>query len=134
MLLVAEDLHWADPTTLEFLGMVLASPNHGRVLCLFTARPEFRPPWPVETIAAKLIEMPLGRLNRAEARQLAAWTARNQPVGDRVLGDLLNRAEGVPLFIEEITRSLVESRGRLDAAAPRRRNRPARSPRRCTTR
>ncbi len=118
VLLLAEDLHWADPTTLEFLGMLLASPDHRRVLCVFTARPEFRPPWPAETIAGALTELPLRRLSRADARQLAAWTARAQPVGDRVLGDLLNRAEGVPLFIEEITRSLVESRGRPGTSTP----------------
>ena len=93
-LLVVEDLHWADPTTIELLGRIATRLPAVAVLCVATYRPEFQPPWP----AAHTIE--LHRLSPEDVRAMVlAWGAEAD----------LSAAGGVPLFVEAMLKAGVES-------------------------
>jgi class 3 adenylate cyclase/predicted ATPase len=102
MLLVVEDLHWADPSTLELLGRIVTSlPTH-RVLCILTFRREFEPPWTDHDLVTQI---ELGRLSTEDVRAMVAATrpaALDATVLERVAAD----AEGVPLFVEEMVKVL----------------------------
>ncbi|MBV9354585.1 MAG: AAA family ATPase, partial [Chloroflexi bacterium] len=105
-LVVFEDLHWADPTTLELLARTVARVASMRVLLLMTARPEFRPPWPDQAHAGTL---PLNRLSDNEAAALAQHAAGDACLPGAVLRHIVGRAEGTPLFVEELTKTVLES-------------------------
>ncbi|MFZ3219639.1 MAG: AAA family ATPase [Rhodoferax sp.] len=106
LVLLVEDLHWADPTTLELLEHVLAAPNLGAVGVLLTARPDFQPAW-----TAQVQMLPLGPLSGAESRTLAQGMCPSQPLAQAALQHILQHADGVPLFIEEMTHMLVAEAG-----------------------
>ncbi len=97
-LLVVEDLHWADPSTLELLKLFVMQESAAPVLAIFTARPGFQPPWQ-ESLARTL---PLNALADAETVALVAAVASEiDPVAVR---RIVERADGVPLFAEELAR------------------------------
>lgn len=102
--LVVEDLHWCDPTTLEWLNELVTACRHWPILVILTHRPEFSPPWPndQEQPAIKL-----SALTSSETRALVESLAQQAlaPLVDQIV----SRADGVPLFIEELTRMLHES-------------------------
>ncbi|MGZ4166759.1 MAG: AAA family ATPase [Solirubrobacteraceae bacterium] len=102
LLLVVEDLHWADPTTVELLHRVVAELAHVPVLCLLTFRPEFAPPW---THSSPVLELELGPLTSENVRALAAW-ASVEPLDPAVLEWVDSAADGVPLFVEETLKML----------------------------
>ena len=106
MLAVWEDLHWADPTTLEILGLVIEQTPTVPMLHVLTSRPEFRPPWPPRSHVTSLV------LNRLERRQVEALIA--QRVGDKalpteVMQHIVTKTDGVPLYVEELTKMLLAS-------------------------
>jgi serine/threonine protein kinase/predicted ATPase len=105
LLFAVEDLHWADASTLEFLGQFLAEFQHDRVLALFTFRPEFKPPW---VAADHQTSLALPRLTRRQVADLVRKTA-GDGVSDAVIEQVYDRAGGVPLFVEEFTRMVQES-------------------------
>jgi class 3 adenylate cyclase len=105
-ILVAEDLHWADPSTLELLGLLVSSAPQLPLLGLFTARPEFAPPW-AGASAATLIE--LSRLDDTEVEAVVRAVAHGKIMPRQVMREIMERCDGVPLFVEEVTRSLIES-------------------------
>lgn len=106
-LLVLEDLHWADPTTLDLLERLWAAGSSARLLVVCTHRPEFRPPW---SSAPGVSQIRLARLRRNEARSMVeAVTADTAMAGDCV-DTILARCDGVPLFIEELAADLVSGR------------------------
>jgi tetratricopeptide (TPR) repeat protein len=113
VLAVFEDVHWADPSTLDLLGFLLADAPAHRVLIVMTARPEFEPPWPDGTTLARLR---LARLEAGDVDELMAALpgARTLPRG--VQAEVAERAGGVPLFIEETVKMIVES-GRVEMPA-----------------
>jgi class 3 adenylate cyclase len=105
MVLAIEDLHWADPTTLDVLRSIA---RHGALAPLFivaTTRPEFRPPWDMRSHHAIISLAPL---DRAQVRDMIAelW-ARHAPPRE-VVDSVAARTGGVPLFVEEVTRLLFE--------------------------
>jgi TOMM system kinase/cyclase fusion protein len=100
-----EDLHWADPTTLDLLDALVAAIPSSRVLALFTARPEFAPPW--SSSATDHIQ--LTRLARPQVEQIVAQLTGGKTLPARVLEQMIARADGVPLFVEELTRMVIES-------------------------
>jgi class 3 adenylate cyclase/predicted ATPase len=106
MLLVVEDVHWIDPSSLELLGLLIERVARLRMLLVVTARPEFSPPWPNH---AHVTRVTLSRLHRDEAAALARETAGGRQLPDAVLDQILGRADGVPLFIEELTKAVLES-------------------------
>jgi predicted ATPase len=105
LVLVVEDLHWCDVSTLELLGYVIAQSPTARVLLLATARPEFTPPWPARS---NLTTLQLARLTKRQARDMIAALA-GTGLSDATLDALVARADGVPLYVEELTKTLAES-------------------------
>ena len=107
-LLLFEDLHWADPTTLELLGRLLRCETRQPPFLLATARPEFQGSWS----NTKLTQLNLDRLSRLDAEQVVRhiWGA-SDPLPGPVLDAIVSRADGIPLFLAELTRMVTE-RGR----------------------
>ncbi len=109
LLLIVEDLHWADPSTLELLQRVLTCSGRAQMLAVFTARPGFAPPWPPQRVPI----LKLGRLSHDEIRELVTSLG---PEHSCVLNRLVERADGIPLFAEELARvSCAEPGGEIPA-------------------
>lgn len=102
LLLVVEDLHWADPTTVELLGRVIRGIAAQPVMCVLTFRPEFVPSWRQRRPA---LEVPLAPLSSDDVRELAS-AATDAELDPSVLEWLDAATDGVPLFVEEMLRTL----------------------------
>lgn len=102
---VVEDLHWADPSTLDLLSLVAERLPRLALLLTVTARPPFEPPWPAGEACTRLA---LGRLAPADIACLAADVA-GQAVPPEVLELLIGKTDGVPLYVREFTRELLDS-------------------------
>jgi predicted ATPase/class 3 adenylate cyclase len=106
ILVVWEDLHWADPSTLELLGLVIDQVPTARLLTLVTARPEFRPPWAPRP---HLTQLTLRRLPRAQVEIMVRQLTGDKPLPAEVLAQVVARTDGVPLFVEELLKMVLES-------------------------
>ena len=123
LVFVVEDLHWADPTTLELATQLVQEVRTAevaeveptpRVYLVFTARPEFTLPWSMDDVS--LMQLP--RLSRQDVEEMIkAGLAHDRPFPGALLDQVVRRADGVPLFVEEVTRMLIES-GMLSEQAP----------------
>jgi serine/threonine protein kinase/predicted ATPase len=111
ILLVVEDLHWVDPSTLEFLGQFLAEGLHDSILTLLTFRPEFQTPWPA---VAHQTSLALNRLTRRQAGDLMRQKS-GAGVSEALIDQIYDRTGGVPLFVEEFTK-MVQDSGALHRA------------------
>ncbi|MCX5739985.1 MAG: AAA family ATPase, partial [Proteobacteria bacterium] len=114
LVLFVEDLHWCDVSTLELLGHLIAQSPTARVMLLATARPEFTPPWPARE---NLGTVQLARLTKRQARDMIA-TLAGAELPAATLDALVARADGVPLYVEELTKSVVEPGTARDVSAP----------------
>jgi class 3 adenylate cyclase/tetratricopeptide (TPR) repeat protein len=114
VVLVMEDLHWVDPSSLEFLQMLAEQGGACPLLLLCTARPEFRPSWPMRAHHAQIT---LNRLNNAETRDLVKGIAAKAGLTQLVVDTVIRRTDGVPLFAEELTRLILEGAGAADIPA-----------------
>jgi predicted ATPase len=103
-LLIVEDLHWVDPSTLELLSLLVAQAATARLYVLLTWRPEFQPPWPPP---AHLTGLTLGRLLPTQVEQLATHVAGGKALPAAVLAQIIAKTEGVPLFVEELTKMVL---------------------------
>ena len=112
VLVVFEDAHWIDPTSLELLDRTVALLQDMPVLNLILYRPEFRAPW---TGSAHVTLVALNRLSRADRAAMAVSVAGGMGLPQEALDQLAKRTDGVPLFVEELTKSLLES-GELETA------------------
>jgi class 3 adenylate cyclase/tetratricopeptide (TPR) repeat protein len=121
LVLVVEDINWADPSTLELLRILIARVSTKRVLLLFTFRPEFDVPW---AAGGHLVRIGLHPLTRDQIAKLCTAVAGGRTLPEAVLSELVAKADGVPLFAEELTKTileaewLVEREGRLQLAGP----------------
>jgi class 3 adenylate cyclase/tetratricopeptide (TPR) repeat protein len=115
LLFVVEDLQWVDPTTLEFLTTLIERVHTTRILALFTCRPDFESPWVGNP---NVSEMRLGRLAPGDAAELTGSVAQGKSLPDEIVEQVVSRTDGVPLFVEELTKMLLES-GLLDEHADR---------------
>jgi len=106
VVLIVEDLHWADPSSLELLRQLIAAGRKARMMALLTARPEFKPTW---VAATNLTLVELDALDPAEAETVIRKVARDKPLPPALVWQIRERAAGNPLFLEEITRSVTES-------------------------
>jgi class 3 adenylate cyclase/DNA-binding winged helix-turn-helix (wHTH) protein/tetratricopeptide (TPR) repeat protein len=104
LLLLFEDAHWIDPTSLELLTLLVNRVRHIPILLIITARPEFAPPWPAEGHVKVVV---LSRLNRRDAAGLIQRVAA-KPLPDQMVEEILARTDHVPLFIEELTKAIIE--------------------------
>ena len=100
-----EDLHWADPSTLELLGLIIDHAPTLRLLVLLTFRPEFTPPWPAQ---AHMLSLQLSRMTQHDIHTMVEQVAGKQ-LPPELLGQLVTSTDGVPLYIEEMTKNLLES-------------------------
>jgi class 3 adenylate cyclase/tetratricopeptide (TPR) repeat protein len=108
LVIVIEDLHWADASTLEVVQLLAEQGPTAHLLLLCTARPEVHPPWPLR---AHHVQLTLNRLGARNVREMIAQVAaRNALAGDTV-DAVIERTGGVPLFVEELTRAVLESGG-----------------------
>ncbi|MEO7733511.1 MAG: TOMM system kinase/cyclase fusion protein, partial [Kofleriaceae bacterium] len=105
IVLTVDDLHWADPTTLDLLGALVAATPASRILTLLCTRPELSLPWS----SAAAHQLQLTRLTRASVEQLVGQLAGGKALPASVLDQIAARTDGVPLFIEELTRMVLES-------------------------
>ena len=103
---IFEDIHWIDPTSLELLAATVEHVPQLRVLLLVTARPEFTPPWPSYP---HMTTVPLTRLGRRDGVALVERVTGGKTLPKEVMDEILARTDGVPLFIEELTKTVLES-------------------------
>jgi class 3 adenylate cyclase len=106
VLFVMEDLHWVDPTTLEFLSLLVDQGPTARILALWTFRPDFSPPWMGR---AHLTQVTLPRLPRQQATEMADRVAHGKALPAEVVEQVVAKTDGVPLFVEELTKMVLES-------------------------
>jgi class 3 adenylate cyclase/predicted ATPase len=111
MLFILEDLHWTDPTTLEFLGLLVEQVPTAAIYVLLTCRPTFQPPWSHKSY---LSEVTVNRLSSAQVEQFITRMTEGKPFPHEVLQQIIAKTDGVPLFVEEITKAILES-GQLKA-------------------
>jgi TOMM system kinase/cyclase fusion protein len=106
VLFVMEDLHWVDPSTLELLSLLVDQGPTARILALFTFRPDFSPPW---TGRAHLTQVTLNRLPRRQAIEMTDRVAHSKTLPPEVVEQVVAKTDGVPLFVEELTKMVLES-------------------------
>jgi class 3 adenylate cyclase/predicted ATPase len=106
VLFVLEDAHWIDPTTLELVSRLIDGIASARVLLLITARPEFSSPW---TGNSHVTPLALSRLSKTQCNELIAGVAMAQALSPALVEDIVAKTDGVPLFVEELTKAIMES-------------------------
>lgn len=105
MLLVVEDLHWIDPSTLEFLQRLVEKEQSLPIFILLTYRPEFRIPWELRSSHTQIA---LNRLTKRQVRQFLKIALKREEVPDWLLKEMVKKTEGNPLYLEEYTRLVRE--------------------------
>jgi len=106
VLWIVEDVHWADPSTLEFLELVMRQVATVPMLVVLTCRPTFALPWQVGTPVTLMV---LERLTQRQVEQMITQVAGGKRLPAEVLQQLVDKTDGVPLYVEELTRLVVES-------------------------
>ena len=106
LLILLEDLQWADPTTLELLTAAVPALGNLPGLLLVTARPEFRPPWPDDRRVDTVV---LSRLDQRRSASLLRHVAGAKHLPEELEADILAKTDGVPLFLEELTKAVLEA-------------------------
>ena len=106
VLFVMEDLHWVDPSTLELLSLLVDQGPTARILALLTFRPDFSPPW---TGRSHLTQVTLPRLPRRQAAEMIRQVAHGKALPPEVVEQIVAKTDGVPLFVEELTKMVLES-------------------------
>ena len=112
VLFIVEDLHWLDPSTLELLEKYVSAFESGRVLSLLTFRPEFETPWKSKPHQTQIA---LSRLTKRQIGEMMRKRTQRRDIPEAILQQVIDRTDGIPLFIEEFTVVIVES-GILDRA------------------
>jgi class 3 adenylate cyclase/DNA polymerase III delta prime subunit len=112
VLAVYEDAHWIDASTLELLDLVVERIERLPVLVLITFRPEFQPPW---TGQAHVTSLSMSRLDLRQGADLVARVTGDKPLPAAIIEQIVARTDGVPLFIEELTKTVLESGLLIDA-------------------
>jgi predicted ATPase len=111
VLFILEDLHWTDPTTLEWLNLLIDQTPTASLLVLLTCRPHFQPAWHHRSY---LTEITVNRLSHAQGAQMVHRLTDGIDLPREVLPQILAKTDGVPLFVEEMTKAILES-GQLTA-------------------
>jgi len=112
LLMIFEDAHWVDPTSLEALCRIVERSAANRVFLLITFRPDFHQPWlgPPHVTA-----LALNRLARHDVDAMISRVAGDKPLPAGIRQDILERADGIPLFVEEMTKAVLEAEGESEA-------------------
>ena len=112
VLMILEDARWADPTSLEVFSGAVDQTAARRALLIITFRPEFEPPWIGQSHVTALT---LNRLTRHEVEGLIDRVAGNKPLAANVREDIIERTDGIPLFVEEMTKAVLEAESQRTA-------------------
>jgi tetratricopeptide (TPR) repeat protein len=115
VLLIVEDLHWVDPSTLELLSLLIEQCAQWRLCLVLTARPEFHPPW---AMVAHFTALTLRRFAPAEIERLVTYMVGEKAFPPAMLEEVVRKTDGVPLFVEELTKAVLTS-GLLEEQAER---------------
>ena len=115
LLFVVEDLHWVDPSTEALLTQFVERGGGARVLAVFTARPEYDPPWKGQAVQTQVA---LNRLTRGQVAEMMRAQTDDAAIPKEVADQVAERTDGVPLFVEEFTRLVTEGGGVAGAAIP----------------
>jgi class 3 adenylate cyclase len=113
VLMIFEDVHWADPTSIEALGLLFGRLQGLRALLLTTFRPEFDAPW----TGRHVTRLALNRIGKQDAAAIVASLTLGKALPQDVMDEIVDRTDGVPLFVEEMTKAVLEAEG--DRAARR---------------
>ncbi len=106
VLFIVEDLHWIDPSTLELITLFIDQEPSARILTLLTARPEFRPPW---GFGEHVTSLTLGHLAPTQVELMIDRVAGGKRLPAEVRQQVVTKTDGVPLFVEELTKTVLES-------------------------
>jgi predicted ATPase len=104
--ITTEDLRWVDASTLELIELLVEQGAQARLLLVYTARPEFRAPWPMRPHHTQIT---LNRLSSRNVRTMVAQVAARNALPEETIAAMVERTGGVPLFVEELTRAVLES-------------------------
>jgi predicted ATPase len=107
VLFILEDLHWVDPSTLEFLNLLIPQGSSAAILTVMTYRPDFQLPGEWQT---HLTPLALQRLSPADVAAMVMRVTGGKPLPPEVLQHIVTNTDGVPLFVEELTKTIIESR------------------------
>jgi class 3 adenylate cyclase/tetratricopeptide (TPR) repeat protein len=113
LILVFEDLHWADPTTLELVGLLLERIEQLPVMLIATTRPDARLTW---ASRLNITNMILDGLSHSHSRELIGNVVRDKILPASVVDEIIAHSDGVPLFVEELTASMLETRLQIQSA------------------
>nr|WP_246257641.1 AAA family ATPase [Pararobbsia alpina] len=111
VLVLVEDAHWIDPSSLEFVRLMLERLVAARLLVLLTTRPEFKPGWTYP----HLVQVNLDRLSRRDCIAMIERLTEGKPLPALVLNQIIAKTDGVPLFVEELTKTVLQGDLLLDA-------------------
>ncbi|MEX3634105.1 adenylate/guanylate cyclase domain-containing protein [Paraburkholderia sp. BR14320] len=111
VLFVVEDAHWIDPSSLEFVRLVVERLLAARLMVLITARPEFEPGWTYP----HLVQLSLDRLSRRDCVAMVERLTGGKRLPDIMLDQIVSKTDGVPLFVEELTKAVLQGDLLLDA-------------------
>ena len=111
--MIFEDAHWADPTSLEAFGRVVDWITRSRALLIVTYRPEFVSPW---TGQPQVTTLTLNRLNKRDIGAMIERMIGNQGLSDDIRQNIIERTDGIPLFVEEMTKAVLETESEAAAA------------------
>lgn len=106
LLFVVEDVHWADPSMLDFLQLLTEHVAAAAMLVVLTCRPEFEPHWGSRTEITSVV---LNRLTRGQMQDMILQVTANRTLPAAVVAQLIEKTDGVPLYVEELTRMVLES-------------------------
>jgi len=106
LVIIAEDLHWIDPTTLDLIGMFIDQVPTASILLLLTYRMEYTPMW---TPRSHMTQISVNRLTRDQTGQMIKWLANNKELPRELVREITNKTDGTPLFVEELTKMVLES-------------------------
>ncbi len=112
VLMIFEDAHWTDPTSLELFGRVVDRIANLRVLLIVTFRPEFEPPWIGRPHVTALT---LNRLAQRDIDAMIDGVVGNKQLPANIRQDIIERTDGIPLFVEEMTKAVLEAEGEGNA-------------------
>ncbi len=106
VLLIVEDLHWADPSTLELLDLIVDRGSTPNLLTLLTFRPDFSPPW---LSCPYVTPITLNRLTRKQVAIMVEHVTKSKLLPSEVMKQIVSKTDGVPLFVEELTKMVLDS-------------------------
>ncbi|WP_455208521.1 adenylate/guanylate cyclase domain-containing protein [Kaarinaea lacus] len=106
VVIIMEDLHWVDPTTIELLGLLLDQVPASNIFVMLTYRLEFTPPWAPRS---HITHISINRLTRKQSGRMVRWIANNKDLPVSVFNEIIRKTDGTPFFVEELTKMVLES-------------------------